>query len=90
MLSRKEKLLARQHFFFTCHCGILSSIVVNISSGIQRKGVKNMSDYIIAVILGIVEGVTEYLPVSSTGHMILVGDMLGFTGPRASVFEVFI
>lgn len=49
-----------------------------------------MSDYIIAVILGIVEGVTEYLPVSSTGHMILVGDMLGFTGPRASVFEVFI
>ncbi len=49
-----------------------------------------MSDYIIAVILGIVEGITEYLPVSSTGHMILVGDMLGFTGPRASVFEVFI
>lgn len=49
-----------------------------------------MGDYMIAVILGIVEGVTEYLPVSSTGHMILVGDWLGFTGPRASVFEVFI
>lgn len=49
-----------------------------------------MGDYIIAVILGIVEGVTEYLPVSSTGHMILVGDWLGFTGERASVFEVFI
>lgn len=49
-----------------------------------------MNDYIIAVILGIVEGVTEYLPVSSTGHMILVGDWLGFTGTRASVFEVFI
>ena len=49
-----------------------------------------MNDYIIAVILGIVEGVTEYLPISSTGHMILVGDWLGFTGPRASVFEVFI
>jgi len=49
-----------------------------------------MNDYIIAVILGIVEGVTEYLPVSSTGHMILVGDWLGFDGPRASVFEVFI
>ncbi|MBF1348214.1 MAG: undecaprenyl-diphosphate phosphatase [Megasphaera micronuciformis] len=49
-----------------------------------------MSDYMIAVILGIVEGFTEFLPVSSTGHMILVGDWLGFDGPRASVFEVFI
>jgi undecaprenyl-diphosphatase len=49
-----------------------------------------MSDYMIAVILGIVEGFTEYLPVSSTGHMILVGDWLGFTGPQAGVFEVFI
>ena len=49
-----------------------------------------MDDYIIAVVLGIVEGVTEYIPVSSTGHMILVGDMLGFNGPRAGVFEVFI
>lgn len=49
-----------------------------------------MSDYMIAIILGLVEGVTEYLPVSSTGHMILVGDWLGFDGPRASVFEVFI
>ena len=49
-----------------------------------------MGDTMIAIILGIVEGVTEYLPVSSTGHMILVGDWLGFDGPRASVFEVFI
>lgn len=49
-----------------------------------------MGDNLIAVILGIVEGVTEYIPVSSTGHMILVGHMLGFDGPRASVFEVFI
>lgn len=49
-----------------------------------------MDDYIIAVVLGVVEGVTEYIPVSSTGHMILVGDMLGFNGPRAGVFEVFI
>lgn len=49
-----------------------------------------MEDNLIAVILGIVEGLTEYIPVSSTGHMILVGHMLGFDGPRASVFEVFI
>jgi undecaprenyl-diphosphatase len=56
----------------------------------MTKELLSMNDYMIAVILGIVEGFTEYLPVSSTGHMILVGDWLGFDGPRASVFEVFI
>lgn len=49
-----------------------------------------MNENLIAVIIGIVEGVTEYLPVSSTGHMILVGNLLGFEGEKASVFEVFI
>jgi len=43
-----------------------------------------------AVILGLVEGLTEFMPVSSTGHLIVVGHLLGFEGPKASVFEVFI
>lgn len=43
-----------------------------------------------ALLLGIVEGLTEFLPVSSTGHLILVGDLLGFQGPPGHVFEVAI
>ena len=46
----------------------------------------NMDNNLIAVIIGIVEGVTEFLPVSSTGHMIIVGNMLGFDGPVADLF----
>jgi undecaprenyl-diphosphatase len=43
-----------------------------------------------AAILGLVEGVTEFIPVSSTGHLIIAGDLLGFTGERAKTFEIFI
>ncbi|TCJ98574.1 undecaprenyl-diphosphatase [Volucribacter psittacicida] len=49
-----------------------------------------MSELLIAFILGIVEGLTEFLPVSSTGHMIIVGHLLGFEGEKAATFEVII
>ena len=43
-----------------------------------------------AALLGIVEGVTEFIPVSSTGHLIIVGHWLGETGESAKTFEIFI
>lgn len=43
-----------------------------------------------AAILGLVEGATEFIPVSSTGHLILAGHAMGFVGQRADVFEIFI
>lgn len=43
-----------------------------------------------ALILGVVEGVTEFLPISSTGHQIIVADLIGFGGERAMAFNIII
>ncbi|MFT2794373.1 undecaprenyl-diphosphate phosphatase [Serratia sp. N21D137] len=50
----------------------------------------DMHSLFVAFVLGVVEGLTEFLPVSSTGHMIIVGELLGFTGDKAKTFEVII
>ena len=49
-----------------------------------------MAEILKAIILGLVEGATEFIPVSSTGHLIIASEWLDFTGDRAKTFEIFI
>ncbi len=49
-----------------------------------------MSDLITVIILGIVEGLTEFIPVSSTGHLVLAGELLGFEDGSGGAFDVII
>jgi undecaprenyl-diphosphatase len=49
-----------------------------------------MIDWFTILLLGLVEGITEFIPVSSTGHLIIAGHLLGYEGERAATFEIFI
>ncbi len=50
----------------------------------------DLHSLLLAAFLGVVEGITEFLPISSTGHLILVEDLLGFEGPPGKLFEIVI
>ena len=49
-----------------------------------------MNEYLASTILGLVQGLTEFLPVSSSGHLIITSSLLGMSGERIQIFEVVI
>lgn len=49
-----------------------------------------MTDFLHAILLGLLEGFTEFIPVSSTGHVIMAVELLGFNAPPGKVFEIVI
>src|SRR3954467_10612354 len=50
----------------------------------------SIADLLSALAMGVLEGLTEFLPLSSTGHLILLGELIGFQGPPGKVFEISI
>jgi undecaprenyl-diphosphatase len=68
-------------------CAVVAVAVLLVLSFAYRM---DLAPPLSALAMGVVEGLTEFLPISSTGHLILLGEAIGFQGPPGNAFEISI
>ena len=82
---RSRRYYAIMRFAPECYARLGS-----VSNNQNHRREEPLDNRVVAIIMGIVEGLTEFIPVSSTGHLILVGKLLNFVGEEAASFEIVI